>query len=134
MPNGTPSWEWINIKGNKMEQQDWDYQENRFLSYILNGENKDGERFDDDFLVMTSGNPDGSMEVTLPRPPHSGNWQLVFDTSKPASYQETKRYTQGKIYTLSPHSLAVFTAKREDEEKNKELSNLILGLKFHKNR
>lgn len=134
MPNGTPSWEWINIKGVPMEQQDWDYYENRFLAYILNGEDKEGKRFDDDFLVMTSGNPDGSMEVTIPRPPHGCNWQLVFDTSKSSTYQEKRDYPPKSTYNIAPHSVVVFTAKRENETKNKELSKFILSSQNNKTR
>ena len=33
------------------QQEDWDYKYNRFLGYVLNGENQDGHRFDDDFFV-----------------------------------------------------------------------------------
>ncbi|MBR5599571.1 MAG: hypothetical protein IKW39_05975 [Alphaproteobacteria bacterium] len=134
MPNGTPSWEWVNIYGYPMEKHDWDFQDNRFLAYVLNGENKEGKRFDDDFVVMTSGNPDGEMYVKLPRPPHGGRWQLVFDTSKPSNHKDATRYQEGANYILKPHSLAVFTSKRDDEQKNKALSNTLLSLMQYKSR
>lgn len=112
MPNGKPAWEWININGQTMQQNDWDYPYNRFLGYVLNGQNSSGKRFDDDFCVMISGNPDSSMQASLPPPPHSGHWNLVFDTSKPSSYQDKNNYQSGHNYTIEPQSVAVFTCKR----------------------
>lgn len=118
MPNGKPSWEWINIYGNIMQQKDWDFTYNRFLGYVLNGQNKEGQRFDDDFLIMVSGNDNSSMEVKLPPTPHKGSWQLVFDTAKNTSYTDNTEYKQGSLYQIQPHSVVIMTCKRNNFHSN----------------
>lgn len=126
MPNGTPAWDWKNIYGETMREEDWDYKYNRFLGYVLNGEDKQGHRFDDDFFVMVSGNSDSIMKVNLPATPHKGNWQVVFDTSKPSSERDTLLYQQGAEYYIKPHSMVVMTCRRpQSDEKNLQLSPII---------
>ena len=125
MPNGRPSWEWININGNPMQQQDWDYYENRFLAYVLNGENKDGVRFDDDFFVMTSANIEYSLEVKLPSSPHGQSWEVVFDTSKSTLSVDEKQYLPNDTYQIYPQSVVVMVSKKKDEIKQKNKSKLI---------
>ena len=131
MPNGKPSWEWININGEQMRQCDWDFEYNRYLAYVLNGQDKNGTRFDDDFLVMTSGNVESSLQVKLPKPPHVGSWKVVFDTSKRTSEIDDTEYEKGSTYNISPHSVVVMTCKR-DESVAKE--NLLLNIKDAKSR
>jgi hypothetical protein len=104
-----------------MQQGDWDFYENRFLAYVLNGQGKDGKRFDDDFLVMTSGNACGSMDVRLPELPHKGEWKLVFDTSKNSSHKNDKKYQKGDVYTIEPHSVVVFTNQRSTQRENQKI-------------
>lgn len=115
MPNGKPSWEWVNINGEPMQQCDWEFQYNRFLGYVLNGQNKEGERFDDDFLVITSGNVDFPLDVKLPQTPHLGKWEMVFDTSKTTALIDDTKYAKGDIYQIQPHSVVVFTSKRNND-------------------
>lgn len=122
MPNGYPAWEWININGNPMQQQDWDYHENRFLAYVLNGENKEGIRFDDDFFVMTSGNVEYPLDVKLPLPPHNQTWEVVFDTSKPTLTTDNKKYHPKEIYQIYPYSVVVMVSKRKDKTLQKMMS------------
>ena len=126
MPNGKPSWEWINTNGEPMQQGDWNFQYNRFLGYVLNGQDKTGIRFDDDFFVMTSGNVDGPIDVKLPPTPHKGAWKLVFDTSKDSSYVDNDDYESGDFYHINSHSVVVMTCKREDKSYEKEFLNIAL--------
>ncbi len=118
MPNGKPAWDWINIYGETMKQSDWDYKYNRFLGYVLNGEDKSGHRFDDDFFVMMSGNSDSIMKVNLPATPHHGNWQVVFDTSKSNSEKDIFQYGSGAEYYIKPHSMVVMTCRRPQSDEN----------------
>ncbi|MBE6454336.1 MAG: hypothetical protein E7004_02125 [Alphaproteobacteria bacterium] len=130
MPNGKPRWEWFNINGEYMQQNDWDFYENRFLAYVLNGQNRSGKRFDDDFLVMTSGNACGNMDVRLPELPHNGHWRLVFDTAKETSHKDDKHYQKGDVYSIAPHSVVVFTNQRPEQRENQNIRptvNLKLG-------
>ena len=126
MPNGKPSWEWVNIKGEPMQQCDWEFQYNRFLGYVLNGQDKEGHRFDDDFLVMTSGNVDFPMDVRLPQAPHQGKWKVVFDTSKLTTYIDENEYQNGSIYQINPQSVVVMTSKREETENNELMKKMIM--------
>ncbi len=117
MPNQRPAWEWVNIDGNAMQVEDWDFYPNRFLAYVLNGEDKKGYRYDDDFFVMMSGCPYNKIEVTLPKTPHEGNWEVVFDTSKPTTNKNKETYNAGSKYMIKPQSVVVFINKREKKEK-----------------
>ena len=126
MPNGKPSWEWVNINGEAMQQNDWDFYGNRFLAYVLNGEDKKGNRFDDDFVVMTSGNVDGEMEVKLPPSPHNKNWKLVFDTSLSCSHKDEREYKKGSRYKIRPQSVVVFTSRRQDDKQNELIKQMLL--------
>ncbi len=119
MPNGYPSWEWININGTPMEKQDWEYYENRFLAYVLNGQNKEGIRFDDDFYVMTSGNVEFPLDVRLPKAPHNQEWQVVFDTSKPTLSVDDTKYLPNDTYQISPHSVVVMVSKKPEKVSQK---------------
>lgn len=121
MPNGKPRLEWFNFSGEYMQQGDWDFYENRFLAYVLNGQDTTGKRFDDDFVVMMSGNVCGNMDVRLPEMPHKGVWTLVFDTSKKSNHNDDKEYQKGDVYTIAPHSVVVFANKRP---KQKEMQNI----------
>ena len=116
MPNGKPSWEWVNIGGETMRQCDWDFAYNRFLGYVLNGQDKTGKRFDDDFFVMTSGNTDSPMDVSLPKAPHTGAWEVVFDTSKQTQDEDQRKYHAGDIYQINPHSVVVMVCKRKHSD------------------
>ncbi len=122
MPNGCPAWEWVNIDGLPMTKEDWDYYENRFLAYVLNGENKEGVRYDDDFYVMTSGNVEFPLDVKLPKTPHSQAWEIVFDTSKPTLSVDDKKYMPNETYQISPHSVVVMVSKKP----NKTPQNTII--------
>ena len=116
MPNGKPSWDWVNINGDRMQESDWNCGYNRFLAYVLNGQNKEGKLFDDDFLVMMSGNPDFAMDVRLPKAPNNGCWQVVFDTSLPTSHKFSETYDVGDVYHIQPQSVVVMTCKRDRTE------------------
>lgn len=130
MPNGKPEWEWINIGGEPMRQDDWNFPYNRFLGYVLNGQDKNGKRFDDDFLVLASGNPDGWMDVRLPPAPNGGKWTVVFDTALPTSHKDEKRYEASAVYGLQPQSVVVMTARRKEEcRKQRRLSPLVVDKK-----
>ena len=126
MPNGKPRWEWFNINGGYMQQEDWDFYENRFLAYVINGQDEKGKRADDDFLVMVSGNASGNMDVTLPELPHKGQWKLVFDTSKNCSYKDEKDYQKGDKYTIEPYSVVVFSNKRPHQKENQNAKSFIM--------
>jgi len=121
MPNGKPAWEWVNINGDPMQQNDWDFPYNRFLGYVLNGQDENGRRFDDDFLVLASGNPDGKMDVRLPPAPNGGRWSVVFDTSLPALRRDETRYEAGSVYPLQAQSVVVLTVRRNDDRHNERL-------------
>ncbi len=125
MPNGKPKWEWFNINGEYMQQNDWDFYENRFLAYVLNGQDETGKRIDDDFLVMVSGNASGDMEVKLPDMPHKGKWTLVFDTSKSCTYKDEKEYKKGDKYIIKPHSVAVFANHRPIQKENQNIRPMV---------
>ena len=131
MPNGKPSWEWVNINGEQMQQCDWDFEYNRYLAYVLNGQDKNGVRFDDDFLVMASGNAEGPMQVRLPQTPHVGCWKVVFDTAKSVSEVDDNEYKKGSTYNIKPHSVVVMTCKRQDGRVNERLN---VALKDNKSR
>ena len=110
-----------------MQQNDWDFYENRFLAYGLNGENEKGKRTDDDFLVMVSGNASSDMMVKLPDMPHKGQWTLVFDTSKPTSFKDEKTYQKGDIYLVVPHSVVVFANRRQKNQENQKVQMMIMN-------
>ncbi len=118
MPNGKPSWEWVNTSGEAMKQNDWDFPYNRFLGYVLNGQDKDGKRFDDDFLVLASGNPDGEIAVRLPQAPNMGDWSLVFDTAQSSRHKENQTYQAGSFYSVQPQSVVVMTVRRKNNRAN----------------
>ena len=132
MPNNKPSWEWVNVHGDQMRTEDWDFPQNRFLGYVLNGEDKDGVRYDDDFFVMMSGCPDNQIEVTLPKTPHIGNWEVVFDTSKPTTNKNNEIYNDGDKYMINPQSVVVFTNKRKKDERQN--TNQMLDIIKNKTR
>ena len=132
MPNGRPSWEWVNIAGEPMRQNDWDFPYNRFLGYVLNGQNKDGKRFDDDFLVLASGNADGEMSVKLPPLPHRGSWELVFDTSRRTGQTEARKYQPGEEYVIKPYSTVVMINRRPGpSQKSQNMSRQIRAQKSY---
>lgn len=124
MPNGKPAWEWVNINGQTMQQADWDFPYNRFLGYVVNGQDENGHRVDDDFLVLASGNPDGEMRVILPPPPHKGKWEVVFDTSKPTSHKDEKKYEPQDSYIIKPHAVVVMTSRRPHSQRNRYNQNI----------
>ena len=128
MANNKPSWEWVNVNGCPMTNNDWEYPQNRFLGYILNGEDEKAHRFDDDFLVMISGSPFDDINVVLPTPPHEGKWELVFDTSKTTKKEALVEYNEKDVYAIKPQSVVVLTCRRKKYEKEKDKTN-ILNLK-----
>ena len=130
MPNGKAKWEWFNINGEYMQQCDWEFYGNRFLAYVLNGQNEKGKRIDDDFLVMMSGNECGDMEVRLPDMPHKGQWKLVFDTSKSTSYKDKKEYQKGDRYVIKPYSVVVFANHRPPQKENQNVRPLMVEKNF----
>jgi pullulanase/glycogen debranching enzyme len=108
-----------------MQQHDWDFHENRFLAYVLNGQDEKGNRIDDDFLVMVSGNSCGDMDVRLPDMPHKGRWQLVFDTSKSCSYKDDNKYQKGDRYIIKPYSVVVFANRRPSQRENQNIRPVV---------
>ena len=96
------------------------------MAYVLNGHGRDGKRFDDDFLVMMSGNACGNMDVKLPEMPHKGQWKLVFDTAKSTSHKNETEYQKGDVYTIEPHSVVVFVNHRPEQRENQNINKAFI--------
>ena len=73
--DGSYDVKWLTPAGAEMEEQDWNFPDGRFLSFVLAGQNG-GEA---PLYVVLNG-ADEEMEITLPEWPEIGRWMMLFDT------------------------------------------------------
>jgi len=69
---GTPA-------GAEMQEQDWNFPDGRFLSFVLAGRNGGGP------LYVVLNGADEEVDITLPEWPDTGRWLLLLDTANGAS-------------------------------------------------
>ena len=74
--DGSYDVKWLTPGGDEMGEQDWNFPDGRFLSYVLAAPGNNGEPV---FIVLNGADDD--VELTLPEWPDIGTWQNVLDTS-----------------------------------------------------
>jgi glycogen operon protein len=83
--DGSYDVKWLTPGGAEMEEQDWNFPDGRFLSFVLAGQNGDGAP-----LYVVLNGADEEMEITLPEWPDVGHWLLLFDTGNGESDGRTQ--------------------------------------------
>lgn len=74
--DGSYDVKWLTPGGVEMSEQDWNFPDGRFLSYVLAAAEDGGEPL----LVVLNG-ADAAVDITFPEWPGVGRWQCVLDTS-----------------------------------------------------
>ena len=74
--DGSYDVKWLTPGGVEMSEQDWNFPDGRFLSYVLAAAEDGGEPL----LVVFNG-ADEAIDITFPEWPGVGRWQCVLDTS-----------------------------------------------------
>ena len=75
-PDGTYDVLWLTPSAAEMGEQDWNFPDGRFLSYVLGAPEVGGEPV---FIVLNGADDD--VEITFPDWPNVSKWQNVLDTS-----------------------------------------------------
>ena len=55
---------------------------------------------------------------------------MVFDTSKTAASVDDTKYAKGDIYQIQPHSVVVFTSKRNNDN-TRTLSRVAINKQYN---
>jgi isoamylase len=74
--DGTYDVKWLTPSGGEMSEDDWNFPDGRFVSYILAASQQGGEPL---FIVLNGAEED--VEIAFPEWPGTGGWQNVLDTS-----------------------------------------------------
>ena len=74
---------WLTPAGTEMLEQDWNFPDSRFLSYVLAGQQEGGTAL----LIVLNG-ADEDVELSFPEWPGVGRWQNLLDTSNGAPHSE----------------------------------------------
>ena len=91
---------WLTPSATEMMEQDWNFAEGRYLSYVLAPVHEGGEPL---FIVLNA--TDQPIEFKLPPWPNSGHWITVLDTSSYPQTPDPSARTSGS--TLSSPTLSV---------------------------
>ena len=91
---------WLTPGATEMMEQDWNFAEGRYLSYVLAPVHEGGEPL---FIVLNA--TDQPIEFKLPPWPNSGHWITVLDTSSYPQTPDPSARTSGS--TLSSPTLSV---------------------------
>jgi glycogen operon protein len=67
---------WLTPSAAEMGDQDWNFPDGRWLSYVLGAPDEKGQPI---FIVLNGADDD--VEITLPEWPNVAKWQNVLDTS-----------------------------------------------------
>jgi glycogen operon protein len=91
--NGSHDILWLTPAGTEMSEQDWQFAEGRYLSYVLAPVEGQEEPL---FLVLNAS--DHAIEFTLPPWPNVGHWIAVLDTScHPQAPERSPKLVAAKI-------------------------------------
>ncbi|MGD9637477.1 MAG: glycogen debranching protein GlgX [Alphaproteobacteria bacterium] len=128
---------WFRPDGQEMQSNDWNRDYARTLSYVLNGkaakDNPGAHEKDVDndfFVVMNAHNED--IEWTLPRAPHGGKWEVVFNTAKLGEEKTAQAMPKGTKYNVSADSVVLFTCKPQEKEKELTKAQILAAKKRHR--
>ena len=67
---------WLTPGANEMKEEDWNFTDGRYLSYVLAAMTDGGEPL---FIALNAS--DQAIELTMPQWPRVGNWTAVLDTA-----------------------------------------------------
>jgi isoamylase len=102
--DGSYDVKWLTPGGEEMGEQDWNFPDGRFLSYVLAAPDNKGEPV---FIVLNGADDD--VELTLPEWSDIGNWQNVLDTSIGTAQYDPVAI--GGHWTSRSKSVLVFAGK-----------------------
>ncbi len=103
--DGTNDVLWLTPGATEMNEQDWNFAEGRFLSYVLAGDQQHAPLF---IVINAAGN---GVELILPGWTGIGGWSRLLDTSNDDSFQVSDDLTPGISLTAPPLSVLVFAGK-----------------------
>ena len=102
---------WLRPGGDEMTDEEWN-SDVRSFGMLLGGDamlewDEQGERVEDDtFLLLFNGAPE-PQGFTLPATPTPAHWEVVLDTSRPASEQDERRMDPQSSFEMPGRSMAV---------------------------
>jgi isoamylase len=99
-PDGSFGVLWLTPKATEMTEQDWNFHEGRFLSYILGSV----EGAPPLYIVLNAAME--TIEFTLPAIPHYGCWAVLLETT--SAPRLGKEFASGSALQASPRSVLVF--------------------------
>jgi glycogen operon protein len=92
---------WLTPQGEDMTDEDWNFPEGRFLSYLLGAATPDGEPL---FVVLNAADHD--IAFVLPKLPEVATWQRVLDTTAPK--QDAASFAPGAEMQSPERSVLAF--------------------------
>ena len=92
---------WLTPAADEMTEEDWNFPEGRFLSYVL-GPTEHGQQ---PIFIVLNAAPE-AIEFTLPKMPEYKSWQQLLNTADVK--QEVADFASGSETTAPPRSVLVF--------------------------
>ena len=99
--DGSYDVKWLTPSGAEMGEQDWNFPDGRFLSYVLAG---DGDGAAPLYIVLNGAEEE--MELTLPEWPETGRWLMLIDTANGEG--DGNAQPVGSNWKARPRSVLVF--------------------------
>ena len=103
--DGSYDVKWLTPGGDEMSEQDWNFPDGRFLSYVLSGESDSAAPL---YIVLNGAEEE--MEITLPEWPETGRWLMLLDTADGEDDGNAQRV--GGTWKARPRSVLVFAGAR----------------------
>jgi glycogen operon protein len=101
--DGSYDVKWLTPEGTEMEENDWNFPEGRFLSYVLAPLTQSGEPL---FIVLNGA--DHEVEAIAPDWPGAESWQPVLDTS---NRERPDKLRVGEAWTTPARCVVAFTGE-----------------------
>ncbi|HEU0083134.1 MAG TPA: glycogen debranching enzyme GlgX, partial [Bradyrhizobium sp.] len=92
---------WLTPSADEMKEQDWNFPEGRFLSYVL-GPHEKGQA---PIFIVLNAAPE-AIAFKLPRMPGYKSWERVLDTTD--SEQKAENFASGADMEAPPRSVLAF--------------------------
>jgi len=114
---------WLKPDATEMTDEDWRAGWMRSFGVLLSGEmlddvNDHGEPIADDTLLILFNPHQDPIRFFMPELRDNLRWLVIVDTAKPGQ-PDGRAFSHGEAFELVAHSVALFCAKKPDEEKTR---------------
>jgi len=102
---------WMHPSGRELTDADWQDPGLRSIAVHMNGVSPGSSDRGDLLVVFNAG--DSAIDMTLPSPPESSAWRLVFDTGSDGSDREPKPLAGGQVLRVEHRSTVLLESQAE---------------------